>query len=565
LISYKSFFYSLFLVVFLLGCETSFPNNNIDPTSSSAIVDSDNDFIPDSIESYIGLDIDNSDVNNNGILDGLDTEGMYGDKFFDEQWYIYSQSKITNSSGISSIRGNDLELLNIYKKYMGLNRGDNIIIQVVDEGIYARHEDLTDNIDRKRSYDGLESDAISMPRSDQEHGTKVAGVIAARAFNGKGVRGIIPFAKIASSNWLLYGSYDILDRVWYSGYGSNEIAISNNSWGFDFNTDTIFEEYMKKGSSELRDGKGRLYIFPSGNQRVDNGNANLQYLLNNRFAIVVSSINYNNRVSSYSSKGANILTCAYSGESKDRTPTIGTTTIPHTSSNSGDNQTTWYDDISRSYTYDFDGTSAAVPMVSASLGLVLEACPSLTWRDIRYLIATTSKQIDKNNDSWITNSVGLTHSNDYGFGLINPSKMIEKCQDDYQSLPKLKTTKINKNIFIPISDDNLVNKFDINIIQDITIEWVELSIDIDHQYASDIKIDLISPSGTRSNLIDINDISGNSYKNSTTANWMNGGFRFSTASMIEESSRGLWKVEVYDTTTGDVGNIKSAQLNIYGH
>jgi subtilisin-like proprotein convertase family protein len=448
---------------------------------------------------------------------------------------------------------------------MGLNRGDNIIIQIVDEGIYAKHEDLYKNIDIKHSYDGLKASSISKPLSIHNHGTKIAGVIAARAFNGKGVRGIIPFAKIASSDWLLHGTYDILDKIWYSGYGANDIAVSNNSWGFDFNTDTIFEEYMQKGSNELRDGKGRLYVFPSGNRRIDNGNANLEYLLNNRFAIVVSSINYNNKITSYSSKGSNILTCAYSGESKDTTPTIATTTIPYTSSNSGSNQTTWHNDISRSYTYDFDGTSASAPMVSASLGLVLEACPSLTWRDIRYLIATTSKKIDITNSSWVTNSAGLSHSIDYGFGLINPSAMIDRCQNNYQNLPKVKKIEINREILMPISDDNRVNSFELNIIRNIKIEWVELIININHQYASDIKIDLISPSNTKTNLIDINNISGNTYKYSTTANWMNGGFRFSSAAFIEENSKGRWRIDVYDTVKGDKGNIKGATLIIYGH
>jgi len=562
---YKSFLYSFILVILLPSCKTSFPQDTIDPTASSSVIDSDDDFIPDSIESYLGLDVYNSDANNNNILDGLESDVENGDKFFDKQWYIYSQSTSNNPSGVSSISRNDLSLLNIYRRYMGLNRGNNIIIQVVDQGIYARHEDLTDNIDMDRSYDGLEAGAIPMPSSNEQHGTKVAGVIGARAFNGKGIRGVIPFAKIASSNWLLYGTYDILDKVWYSGYGANEISVSNNSWSFDFNTDTILEEYMQKGSNELRDGKGRLYVFPSGNRRAEHGNANLQYMLNNRFAIVVSSINYDNRVSSYSSKGSNILTCAYSGESKDTTPTIATTTIPDTSINVGENRTTWSNDYSRSYTYNFDGTSASVPMVSGSLGLVLEACPSLTYRDIRYLIALTSKKVDRYNDSWVTNSAGISHSNDYGFGLINPNAMIEKCQDNYQHLPEEKRVEVNKNLNLEISDDNTLNSFTIQIPQDITIEWVELTIDIEHQYASEIKIDLISPSGTKSNLIDINNVSSNANKYSTTTNWMSGGFRFSTASMVEEKSRGVWKVELYDTSTGDIGNIKSAKLRIYGH
>jgi len=332
------------------------------------IIDSDNDYISDEIENLIGSDPYNSDQNANGILDGVDTQGEFGDTFFDKQWYIRATSVVTNSSGVGAIGGNDLNLLPIYQSYMGYNGGNPIIIQVVDAGVYAYHEDLVKNIDLTRSYDGLRLGKVALPLANNPHGTKVAGVIAARAFNGMGVRGVIPFAKIALSNWLSYSSYAILDKAWYSGAGANDISVSNNSWGFGFSEDTIFEEYMQKGST-LRDGKGRIYVFPSGNSRVEGGNANLQYMLNNRFAITVSSINYDNKVSSFSSRGSNIITCAYSGENKTQTPTIATTTIPNTSYNSGLNQNTWSEDVTQNYTYDFDGTSTAVPMVSGLIGL----------------------------------------------------------------------------------------------------------------------------------------------------------------------------------------------------
>ena len=91
--------------------------------------------------------------------------------------------------------------------------------------------------------------------------------MAARAFNGKGVRGIIPFAKIAGSNWLDAQRTPALEKAWLTGDGANDIAVSNNSWGSYFDTDTLYESIMELGTRTLRDGKGRIYVFAGGNDR----------------------------------------------------------------------------------------------------------------------------------------------------------------------------------------------------------------------------------------------------------------------------------------------------------
>ena len=83
-----------------------------------------------------------SDMNQNGIEDGLDTQGVYGDTFFDKLWYIRSLGTLTNDSGVETIVGNDLNLLELYHNYMGYNYGENIIVQIVDTGVDADHEDL---------------------------------------------------------------------------------------------------------------------------------------------------------------------------------------------------------------------------------------------------------------------------------------------------------------------------------------------------------------------------------------------------------------------------------------
>ncbi len=521
--------------------------------------DSDFDYIPDDIETdLLGTDPNNSDENNNGIHDGLDTEGSHGDTFFDMQWHIRSLGSFVNDSGVLTIIGNDLDLLDTYHSYMGYNQGDPIIVQVVDTGVDADHEDLENNMDLTRSYDGVNVGDPSSNESDT-HGTEVAGIMAAEAFNGKGVRGITPFAKIAGSNWLETQGTIELEKVWYSGVGANEIAVSNNSWGSYFDPDTLYEEIMALGTSELRDGKGRIYLFAAGNDRTDNGNANLQYSLSNRYMIAVAALKHDNTYASYSTPGSNILVSGYSGDYASNSPTIGTTTIMGMADNSGIGKDTWSEDINENYTYAMNGTSAASPTVAASIALVLEACPNLTWRDVKYLTAKHAKQVDSNNETWVKNSVDLWHSIDYGFGLINPKGMIESCTnspDDSNLSTELNSTT-SKTFDTFITDDNTPYSFVVNMSDDITIEWVEVTVDSNSTYASDYKVELTSPQGTRTTLMTEKSVKGGS--------WMNGGFRLSTAAMIGESSQGDWNMTIRDTWNENNGTLKDIEIKVYGH
>ncbi|MEN8302626.1 MAG: S8 family serine peptidase, partial [Campylobacterota bacterium] len=311
------------------GGSSSNTDQDVDPIDISEF-DSDGDFIPDNIEIFLGTDSNESDENSNGVLDGLETTGIRGDTFFDKQWHIHSLGTETNYSGVATIVGNDLDILEIYHTYMGYNHGDNIIIQVVDTGVDKDHEDLISNMDISRSYNGDEvgdpSAVPDPPDYHYTHGTMVAGIMAAQAFNGKGVRGIIPFAKISGSNFLQNQSYESLSTAWLNGAGANEISVSNNSWGSYYDTDLFYEDLMEEGTKTLRDAKGRVYVFAAGNRREYKGNANLQYRLSNRYAIVVAALKHDNTHASYSNPGANILVSGYSGEYYQISPTIGTTT-----------------------------------------------------------------------------------------------------------------------------------------------------------------------------------------------------------------------------------------------
>jgi kexin len=532
---------------------------------SVGVLDSDDDYIPDDIENLLGMDPNNADEDADGVLDGLQSSGTHGDKFFDKEWHIISLGTTVNDSGVATIVGNDLAIKELYHKYMGYNNGNNIIVQVVDTGVDADHEDLVANMDMSRSLNGdKQGDPSALTDTEvNTHGTMVAGIMAARAFNEKGVRGIIPFAKIAGSNWMDNQTYEGLEAAWLSGDGANEIAVSNNSWGSYYDPNTLYEQIMQKGVADLRDKKGRVYVMSAGNEREEYGNANLQYSASNRYPIIVASIKHDNTYASYSSPGSNILVSGYGGEYYQLAPTIASTTIMGTSKNSGDinEKTTWSNDTNQNYTFAMNGTSAAAPVVSASIALVLEACPDLTWRDIKYLVAKNATQIDTSNTSWVQNGAGLWHSIDYGFGLINPKAMIDECSVGYTNLPAEKTQSVSKTFNTLIPDDENTYSFSLDLKDSsITIEWVEVTIDNDSSYASDYKIDLVSPSGTKTNIVFANKVSQDYSKA-----WMDGGFRFGSAAMIGESSQGTWRVDITDMSSGDSGTLKSIDLKVYGH
>ena len=528
--------------------------------------DQDNDNIPNNIEALIGTDPAVADEDNDGIMDGLQVTGSKGDKFFDMQWHLNSLGTTVNDSGVATIVGNDLGLLDIYHNYMGYNEGTPIIVQVVDDGVDADHEDLVDNMDLSRSYQHSDTDIDTVgdpspQNSDSTHGTQVAGIIGARAFNGVGVRGIAPFAKIAGSNWLEQQSYTGLEKVWLTGDGANEIAVTNNSWGSYISNGNAYEMLMKQGSETLRDGKGRIYIFAAGNDRGDNGNSNLSYLANNRYAIAVAGLKHDNTYAEYSSPGGNILISGYSGNFYQDSPTIGTTIVEGTSSNSGDinDKTTWSEDTAENYTFGMNGTSAAAPTVAGCIALVLEACPSLSYRDIKYLLAKHGKKVDNANATWQENGGGLWHSSDYGYGLVNPQGMIEDCTTTYETLPSEKTFELSGNINYALADGEEVT-FESTVADadSMILEWVELTVDTNYTRVEDYVIDLTAPSGAKTRIVDWHYAGGA---------WYDGGFRFGAAGFVDENSSGVWKINIFDVDTSDneSGIIKSIKLKFYGH
>ncbi|RKY99769.1 MAG: hypothetical protein DRQ10_05585, partial [Candidatus Hydrothermota bacterium] len=74
----------------------------------------------------------------------------------------------------------------------GLELGsDDVIVAVIDEGVQYDHPDLASRFGPLRGYDFVDNDSDPMPVSEQEdHGTHVAGIIAAEIDNSIGIAGL---------------------------------------------------------------------------------------------------------------------------------------------------------------------------------------------------------------------------------------------------------------------------------------------------------------------------------------------------------------------------------------
>lgn len=271
----------------------------------------------------------------------------------------------------------DINVKPVWEHY---TKGDpKVIVSVMDTGVDLKHEDLAGNMASTGHYNGL-TGATSVVAGD--HGTHVAGTIAAVGNNGKGITGIAggDAAKgqkgvtIISSQMLPDdgGNTNAAVNAMIQALASGAV-ISQNSWGysFDFNGDGSItgDELTAQLAAEINPTlknavddfidlagcdaagnqlpnspmKGGIVIFAAGNESVKNGApANYERVM------AVGSIASDGSKSTFSNYGDWVDICAPG--------TAILSTVPG-------NQ---YGELS--------GTSMACPHVSGVAALVLSYC-----------------------------------------------------------------------------------------------------------------------------------------------------------------------------------------------
>lgn len=458
----------------------------------------------------------------------------------------------------------DINITEAWTYFSGLG----VKFGVYDDGINATHIDIAANYNASLhvTINGV-FDNPTIFNTGDAHGTAVAGLIAAIGGNGQGGAGGSFNATLTGvdifgtgGNAYLFGTMSEQDRF----------DVTNHSWGWvsafaDNSLDaswTSFFSGLQDAAANGRLGLGTIQMVAAGNDRTNFDNANTSNFTSSRFVNAIAAIADSGQVSYYSNPGASLLVASPSNGG-----TLGITTTDYTGAagyGAGD------------YTSTFGGTSAATPIASGVVGLMLEANSGLGYRDVMEILAITARQIGNPatageaaslrpwqfNGATNWNNGGMHFSHDYGFGLIDAFAAV-KLADSWNLLQtyanELEVAASNSSAGA-VPDNNVAGISRTVTLtpasaSPLTIEAIEVQINwsVAHTYSGDLVIELISPTGMISYL---HDRAGGA---ADLTNWV-----FTTRAHLGELATGTWTVRISDRVAGDVGTISSITVRAFG-
>ena len=411
----------------------------------------------------------------------------------------------------------DLKVEAVHKQGI---KGQGVNVLVLDDGVDINHEDLKANVDHTMTWNFQTNTSDPTPTGiGDAHGTNAAGIIAA-AQNGIGVMGIAPRVTLGAAGDMDGEGITALQKILAFGGApwSINAHVINYSLG---NNPKEPPEYSNNSYAQgsqpqanLRGGKGIIIVQSAGNEYVSiNGQPNrVCPKVDNRLQIVscenpandtdllfplrlsIAALNPKGYRADYSSAGSVNWVTGLSGQSsasgkygeegsaeENQGPAIFSTDligcekgyarnpdVPGTPGALANRNLTEFStggtsiNLAKNSNCNYshmNGTSASAPTVTGVVALMLSANPNLTWRDVRHILATTSRQVDPNygdayqrneqitladyrftgNTSttlsegastarldygWQTNAAGYKYSNWYGFGLVNAAAAV---------------------------------------------------------------------------------------------------------------------------------------------
>ncbi len=227
-------------------------------------------------------------------------EGLeyFNDPDLSKQWHYYNDGTFSSNAKA----GADINVLPVWKQ--GIVGSSDVIVAVLDQGVYYEHPDLLDNMWTGTDEEGnvIYGRDFSISRKTEEinnkfdytiepagyHGTHVAGTIAAVNNNGIGVAGVAGGDKAKNIQGARIMTCQIFDinghgnqratdaMVWAADNGA---VISQNSWAYTPGTDLKYYEADKVGIKYFIENAGKdengnqvgpmaggIVIFAAGNE-----------------------------------------------------------------------------------------------------------------------------------------------------------------------------------------------------------------------------------------------------------------------------------------------------------
>ncbi|KAJ3593016.1 hypothetical protein NHX12_005354 [Muraenolepis orangiensis] len=455
----------------------------------------------------------------------------FNDPKWSNMWYIGCPSKSNNNQNNDSCRSE----MNVMAAWQRGYTGRNVVVTILDDGIERNHPDLADNYDQLASYDVNGNDHDPTPRYDYSneniHGTRCAGEVAAVANNSYCIVGIAFNARIGGIRMLDGDVTDIVEAK-SLGIRPDYIDIYSASWGPKDDGRTVdgpgplakmaFEQGIKKG----RKGLGSIFVWASGNGGQQADHCSCDGYTNSIYTISVSSTTENGNRPWYLEVCSSILAATYSSAEFNERKIVTT-------------------DLRHRCTDGHTGTSVSAPMMAGVIALALEANMLLSWRDVQHLLVKTSRPVHLKASDWKTNAAGHRVSHLYGFGLVDAEAMVVEAKK-WRSVPTQHTcSTFKEDIMYKEAGQNYTSTITTSGCSEegvgrgvVYLEHVVVKVLLIHQRRGDLEINLVSPAGTRSQLL-----AKRAYDNS------NEGFRnweFMTVHCWGERAEGSWTLEIHD-------------------
>ncbi|XP_072237135.1 proprotein convertase subtilisin/kexin type 6 isoform X1 [Leuresthes tenuis] len=472
----------------------------------------------------------------------------FNDPKWSNMWYIHCNEK--NNSCRSE--------MNVLAAWQRGYTGKNVVVTILDDGIERSHPDLVQNYDHLASYDVNGNDHDPTPRYDSRseniHGTRCAGEVAAASNNSHCIVGIAYNAHIGGIRMLDGDVTDIVEAK-SLGIRPDYIHIYSASWGPKDDGKTVdgpgpltkqaFEQGIRKG----RRGLGSIFVWAAGNGGRQGDHCSCDGYTSSIYTISISSTTENGNKPWYLEVCSSILATTYSSGEFHEGKIVTT-------------------DVWQRCTDGHTGTSVSAPIVAGIIALALEANLLLTWRDVQHLLVKTSRPVHLKADDWKTNAAGHRVSHLYGFGLVDAEAMVLEAtkwrtvppQHTCSEMPERHTKhiyagqRLNSSITTSGCSEEPEQHVDY-------LEHVVVKVFIVHPRRGDLEINLISPSGTGTQLLAkrLFDSSKKGFRN----------WEFMTVHFWGERAEGTWTLEITDSPTMQrkpdlLGNLKEWTLILYG-
>uniref|UniRef100_A0A8C1TAD2 Proprotein convertase subtilisin/kexin type 7 n=1 Tax=Cyprinus carpio TaxID=7962 RepID=A0A8C1TAD2_CYPCA len=470
----------------------------------------------------------------------------FNDPKYPSQWHLHNDVK----------RGMDINVTGVWERNI---TGAGVTVVVVDDGVQHTLEDIQPNYSPEGSYDLNSNDPDPMPHpdghSDNHHGTRCAGEIAAVSNNSFCAVGVAYGARVAGIRVLDGPLTDSMEAVAFNKhYQVNDIY--SCSWGPDDDGRTVDGPHplgkaaLQHGVIAGRRGFGSIFVVASGNGGQYEDDCNYDGYANSIYTVTVGAVDENGRRPFYAEECASMLAVTFSSGSRQLRSIVTADWSLQSGTGCTDGHT---------------GTSAAAPLAAGMVALMLQVRPCLSWRDVQHIITYTATQHDADAQAdWGINGAGFHHSHKYGFGLLNAWRLVNAAKV-WESVPFLvsyQSPVLKANEDIPEYPKTLTHTWNVSVSElrqsgMQTLEHVSVTVMMVHPRRGSVEIRLICPSGMSSLIgarrpLDVD-----------TTGFMD--WTFSTVRCWGERAEGQYTLQITDhKPTLSSGVLKHWKLTLYG-